>query len=117
MKAWVIRWGWIGDHAHVDRPDVAVLSARISAERVREYAELLYKLHVFSLQQHIDQAQYNRPQHNPYSAEFAGGWRGDIVCGHNPQLMAFRATDINVESDGKGNEELRFNRITRSDLN
>ncbi len=116
MKAWIVRWGWIGDNANVDCPDVVVLSARMSAERIREYVEVLYKFHKYSFHEQLGQARYNNPQQNPYPAKFAGNWQGNIVCGHNPYLEAFLATDISVKSDGKGEEELRFNRITRSDL-
>ena len=42
MKAWIIRWFWVGDHAAVDQPIVAVLSVRTSAETVRKYVEFLY---------------------------------------------------------------------------
>ncbi len=42
MKAWLIRWCWAGDHAAVDDPVVAVLSARTSAADVRWYVEQRY---------------------------------------------------------------------------
>jgi hypothetical protein len=113
MKAWIIKWNWLGDHATVDHPDVAILSARTSARKVREYVEVIYKTREYRLHEQLDQARYNKPQQNLYPAEFSGKWEGNIVCGHNPYLEAFLAEGINVGTDDEGNELLSYERITQ----
>ncbi|MHA3977357.1 hypothetical protein ACW9UR_06715 [Halovulum sp. GXIMD14794] len=109
MKAWIIRWSWIGDHAAVEQPIVAVLRARTSAETVRKHVELLYVAQQ-CLRDQIDMARYNKPRENPYPAEFAEK-RGDVItCGHNPYLEAFLADDVQVIVSEEGAEELIYKR-------
>ena len=116
MKAWVIKWNWIGDHAEVDQPILAILSARTSASKIREYVEILYKTKNYVLREQLKQARYNNPQPNPYPAAFDGNWAGSITCGHNPYLEAFLAEDIVANSDDENKEELSYQRITLENL-
>lgn len=116
MKAWIVKWSWVGDHANVNYPYVAVLSARTSAKKVREYVEVLYKTQKFQLHEQLDQARYIKPQRNPYPAEFSGRWEDNIVCGHNPYLEAFLADGINVEIVASGHEVLLYRRIQRDSV-
>lgn len=109
MKAWIIKWSWIGDHAAVDRPIVAVLSARTSPETVRKYVEFFY-LAQQSLDDQIGQARYNKPNPNPYPAEFVDNWQGAVTCGHNPFLEAFLADDVCIVTTQDGVEDLSFTR-------
>jgi hypothetical protein len=113
VKAWIIKWSWIGDHAIRDDPNVGILSARLSPQKIRDYVELIYRTNEFQLREQMDQAQYNNPQQNPYPARFADNWQGNIECGHNPYLEAFLADEIKVEADGEGNEVLSYRRIKR----
>jgi hypothetical protein len=98
QRAWVIQWGWAGDHAAVSEPFIAVLSSRTSAKKVRDLVQLLYMLHSSS------QAEIPRfarsPKQNPYQAAFGTmemiddhgthtvTWEGQIICGHNPWIEA-----------------------------
>ncbi|MGR3802030.1 MAG: hypothetical protein ACU0AY_01040 [Marinibacterium profundimaris] len=107
MKAWIIKWDWIGDHAAVKQPIVAILSARKSPETVRNYVELLYGSQQ-SLHDQRDIARYNKPRTNPYPAEFAGNWAGAITCGHNPFLEAFLADDVKVLKAADGTEDVVY---------
>ncbi|MDK3075482.1 hypothetical protein QO034_20615 [Sedimentitalea sp. JM2-8] len=109
MKAWVIRWSWIGDHAAVAQPIVAVLSARTSPDAVKKQIELLY-LAQQSLRDQMEMARYNKPRENPYPAEFVGRWPGAITCGHNPYLEAFLADDVEIIQAADGTEELTYKR-------
>ena len=109
MKAWIVRWNWIGDHAAVEQPVVAILSARMSPDTVKHHVEFLYATHQ-SLSDQIAMARYNKPLANPYPAEFAGRWSGAITCGHNPYLEAFSADDVNVVVAPEGREELSYSR-------
>jgi hypothetical protein len=111
MKAWIIRWNWIGDHAAVAQPIVAVLRARMSAEAIRKHVELLYAAEQ-SLGDQIEMARYNKPRGNPYPATFAGTPDSAITCGHNPYLEAFIADDIRVTVAADGTEELVYTRLT-----
>ena len=109
MKAWIIKWSWIGDHAAVDRSLVAVLSARTSPETVRKHVELLHAAQQ-SLGDQIEMARYNKPRPNPYPAKFAGNWNGAVTCGHNPFLEAFLAEDIEITQSADGTEDVSYNR-------
>lgn len=109
MKAWIIKWSWIGDHAAVEKPLVAVLSARTSADTVKKHVELLYAAQQ-SLGDQIDMARYNKPKENPYPAEFSGNWAGAITCGHNPFLEAFLADDVHIIQTADGAEDLSYTR-------
>ncbi len=108
MKAWLITWCWIGDHAAVDDPVVAILSARTGAEEVRRYVGRRYIEECASLREKLSYARYNHPQEPPYQAEYerVGGVRhqGKIHCGHNPWLYARLVDDLRVEMDAAGND-------------
>ena len=112
MKAWVVTWDWMGDHAAVEDPVVEVLSARTSAEKVRRYVELRYIEKTASLREKLSYARYNQPQKPPYPAvlERVGGvhWLGRITCGHNPWLLARLVDDLRVEVGEDGEDVLRW---------
>jgi len=111
MKGWVIQWRWIGDHAAFEVPEVTVLSARCSPEKVKRLVETLYAVRSYSLAEKLGMARYNHPMRNPYPAEFAGKWAGAITCGHNPFLEAFVAENIRLEADSRGREKLAYDRV------
>lgn len=81
MKAWLITWEWIGDHAAVDMPLITILSARLGSGSVREFIEQYHITTVASPQEKLESARYSRPE-RVYPAEEVG--RGRITCGHNP---------------------------------
>ncbi|WP_170340909.1 hypothetical protein [Ruegeria arenilitoris] len=116
MKAWKIKWSWVGSHAAVKQPHVGILSARTSAAKVREYVEVLYQVQKYNLCEQLDQARYNKPMLNPYPAAIVGSWEGSITCGHNLFLEAFLAQEITVEIDEAGQEVLSYKRIVFGDL-
>ena len=105
MKAWLIRWCWAGDHAAVDDPVVAVLSARTSAEDVRWYVEQRYIEATASPEEKLSYARYNQPQEPPDPARLE---RGRIDCGHNPWLHASVVDGLRVEKDGDGVDVLKW---------
>ena len=116
MKAWIIRWSWIGDHAEVKQPEVAILSARKSPKYVLAYVQAVHDTKTYTLKEQQELSRYNKPTPNPYSAEFVDNWQGNITCGHNPYLEAFMAENINVISDENGRETISYRRITRSEV-
>jgi hypothetical protein len=100
MRAWVVKWEWVGNHASVPDPFICVLSARLSPEEVRSFVERYYSSQQYSLPEQIAQARYNKPNEPPYTADFdaIGGqaYRGHIICGHNPFIQAFKASGVRV---------------------
>lgn len=112
MKAWIIKWNWIGEHAAVERPVVAILSARTSPNEVRKCVEFLYTVTHASLREQMEQARYNDPAQPPYPAEFARGdgvlFQGRITCGNNPFLEAYQVENIRLVTSDGGDETLEW---------
>jgi hypothetical protein len=104
MKAWLVTWEWIGDHAKRDEKVAAVFNPRFSGERVRELVEALYVAENSSLREKLTWAKDRTS--NPYPAEFERingvRWEGRIHCGHNPNLYARLVDDLTVEVDKDG---------------
>jgi hypothetical protein len=107
MKAWLVTWEWVGDHAK--RADViaALLNPRLSAKRVGDIVELLYANEYYSLGERM--AYIPKKKKNPYPAVFGRvdgvQWRGQITCGHNPFLFARLVDDLRVAFDERGTEQ------------
>ena len=83
---------------------IGILSARRSANKVKDYVEWLYALLHYAPSDHLAFANYNRP-HNPYRAQY---WttntgvpvQSRIICGHNPYLVARLGKNISlIEAD------------------
>lgn len=99
-------WEWIGDHAKPERKVAEVLNPRMSPERVREIVELVY---------HRDSSLAEKmrwrlcKQIQPYPAEFQTidgvPWKGQVVCGHNPSLLARLVDDLKVDFGAEGTEQ------------
>ncbi len=104
MRAWLIKWGWAGDHAAVANPIVTVMSARTSDKDVRKYVEQRYIEATASLDEKLTYARHNQPQEPPYRAQVE---RGHISCGHNPWLEARVVDDLRV-AEKDGNEVLNW---------
>ena len=98
MKAWIIIWNWVGEHAKHEKPLVNILSARNHPKAVLQYVDFYYTSETSSVQEKIDQAKYNKPSLSPYQADFERidgvEFQGLITCGHNPYLEAFVADNI-----------------------
>jgi hypothetical protein len=66
-KAWLITWGWAGNHAKMPDAEVvaAILRPQTGAETVRRLMEYLYAMH------HYDAFdKFSMLDSNPYPAEF-----------------------------------------------
>jgi hypothetical protein len=108
MKAWLVTWEWVGDHAKRDEKIAAIFNPRFSAQHVRELVEFIYLSSEYSLSERMDCAR-NR-SHNRYPARFGQTpegvpWWGEIDCGHNPFLWARMVDDFMVETDEDGKEK------------
>jgi hypothetical protein len=109
-KAWVVRWEWAGAHAAVERGIAAVLPAQWRSERVRGAVELLYAAHETSPADMFEATRRN--SRTPYPATFgtvvviredgvpeSPHWLGEVICGHNPYLVARLATVTSHPTD------------------
>ena len=94
MKAWVVRWEWIGDHAAHPNPFIAVLSARCGSESVRKFVERFHITATASVNEQIEYARYTNPRPPAYRADVSA--KGIIHCGHNPFIVARRAADVRL---------------------
>jgi hypothetical protein len=88
----------------------AIFNPRFSSEHVRELVEFIYLSDMYSL---AERAEYARDKKlNPYPARFGtlGGvtWKGEIRCGHNPELRARLVGDLTVERDEHGKESVHW---------
>ncbi|OGJ64490.1 hypothetical protein A3C37_01770 [Candidatus Peribacteria bacterium RIFCSPHIGHO2_02_FULL_53_20] len=108
MKAWLITWEWIGDHAAMPEKVVAILSPHWSDEKVREYVEVLYSNLTYSFSERMSYAK--RKKDNPYPAKF-DMYGGRIHCGHNPSLYARKVENLRVSSNEDGSESLSWDEI------
>ena len=108
MKAWIVKWNWIGEHAAVKRPVVAILSARLHPDEVRKRVEFLYAVTHSSLREQMEQARYNDPAKPAYPAQFSSKdgvpHQGLITCGHNPFLEAYQVEGLCLVTNDDGEE-------------
>jgi hypothetical protein len=118
MKAWLVTWKSVGDHAKRGDVIAAVLNPRLSAKRVRDIVELLYANEYYSLRERMACAA-NREK-NPYPGVFGSvdgvQWQGQITCGHNPFLFARRVDDLQLVHDESGLEQATWKERPRPNL-
>ena len=102
MKAWLVTWEYIGEHAKVDNDIVAILPYRYSPRKVKEVVEQLYA-NSLGLNDRLRYA--NDRKSFAYPAEFDSingiPWCGRITCGHNPWLFARFVDDVKVDSNNE----------------
>ena len=102
IRAWLVRWVWIGADAKVENPIVAILPAQWSIERIKVVVEVVHDAKVLSP---AEMASFvRRRRHRPYRAtldtmtmdSYHGPinlpWEGAVCCGHNPWVEARQAT-------------------------
>lgn len=103
VKAWVVRWEWAGVHAAVEQPIAAVLRPQTGAEQVRRIVEVLHASRQYAPDEML--AAIRRHGHHPYPAQFGrlrgAPWMGEVICGHNPYLIA-RLAMVLPSGDGSG---------------
>jgi hypothetical protein len=100
--AWLVMWEWVGNHARVDQPIAAILPRRLGHETVQRIVEALYSAREYTPAEMLEAARDGG--HNPYRAYLGSccvimedgspgnvTWQGEVICGHNPHLVARRA--------------------------
>jgi hypothetical protein len=58
MRAWLITWDWVGDHAAVANPIVDILSARTSLKEIRTHVARLYAREQLSWSERLELVRY-----------------------------------------------------------
>jgi hypothetical protein len=101
-KAWVVRWEWAIPEAAVERPVAAVLPPRLAEKDVRRIVEVLYATSSYTPDEMLEASRANGRK--PYPAVLGSKsinldgtrrqmpWAGEVVCGHDPWLVARKAT-------------------------
>ena len=98
MKAWIVRWEWMGEHASHDNPLIAVLSARCGVDDIKKFIERHYLVATATVGEQIEYASYRNPRKPAYPAEVSAG--GVIHCGHSPFIVGRRGEDVHLAEDG-----------------
>ena len=115
MKAWLVTWESVGDHAAVNQPIASILSPRLGPNSVLDHVERLYADSCLSLPERLDVARNRRL--NPDPAEFdrieGMAIKGRIHCGHNPFLLARMVTHLEVTVGEDGEERLTWRELPR----
>lgn len=100
IRAWVIRWEWAGRHAEVEQPVAALLRPQIGDKNLFRIIEALYAAREYAPEDMLNAIR--RDGHSPYRAEWGTAeidpdkdgrwcrapWQGEVICGHNPFLVA-----------------------------
>jgi hypothetical protein len=119
VKAWLVTWEWIGDHAKREDKVAAAFDPRLSGEHVRELVELLYLAENLVLRERISWGRDKK--RNPCPATFMTfdgvPWTGQIHCGHNLFLLARLVDDLTVEKGADGGEEATWRERPRPGKN
>jgi len=111
MKAWLITWEHIGEHAKPSKRIVALLSPRWSQDRVRDHVHVLYSMNGYSPAEKLNLLK--KHAHIPHPAQFQET-QGRINCGHNPWLYARLVDDLRVSTDPAAVEGLTWKERTLS---
>jgi len=101
-RAWLVRWDWIGDHAKVENPIVAILPSQWGVERIKTVVEVVHDAKALTPAEmaHFARKRRDRPyeatldtvtmdtDHGPINVP----WEGAVLCGHNPWVEARQVT-------------------------
>lgn len=105
MNAWIITWEWVGGHAAVGDPLVAIFSSRKSEKWIKEYIENLY---FFNFYQTVDWAYYANKRKklnlNTIINRIPNG--NGIFCGENPFLWGRVISDLKIKTNDGNNSEI-----------
>lgn len=112
MKAWLVTWEWIGDHAAVTDPLIALFSSRRSDRYVSDFVEQYYLAATSS----AAELAYllNRPNQIPYKVTTQERINGvihssRITVGHNPYIYGRKISSLVVRKvAGSNKEEMRW---------
>src|SRR4051812_37902025 len=86
-SAWVVTW--FGSNTQ-NRPPIAVLDYRLSANSVRDIVGQLFAAHQYSSEEKL---RYTKsPKQNPYPPSVSLFQK--ITCGHNPLLFGRLVSDL-----------------------
>jgi hypothetical protein len=91
---------------------IGVLSARKSGRKIKAYIEWLYALLSYMPSEHLGIAHYTKPL-VLYEASFSTTNTGvpvnyEMMCGHDPFLVACLASDLNLMGEEEDKQVLRW---------
>jgi hypothetical protein len=101
-KAWVVRWAWSGPHAAIDRQIAAILRPQLGETSLLRIVDALYAARQYEPDEML---AFIRPNWQPPYRAHLGTigrvpWAGEIICGHNPYLVA-RLARVWATQDGR----------------
>ncbi len=113
IKAWLLTWEHMGEHAAPDQTVAAVLSPRLSPYRVRDIAELLYAnaSYVPSERIEVAKSRKNTPYKAQFGEQYGASCTDQIYCGHNPWILARKVCNLRAETDDEGQEDFVWDEI------
>lgn len=118
ITAWLITWEWTGDHARREDSIAAILSPRLTFEKIKEIVEMIYTNEFYTYRERI--AFTKNKKANPYPATFDDiddiPWQGRIHCGHNPWLEARLVDNLRVFQNPNGDEQLSWDERPKPDI-
>jgi hypothetical protein len=108
MRAWLVTWDWVGDHAAVANPIVDILSARTSLKEIRTHVARLYAREQLSWSERLELVRYAKPRSIDTNVTRGGGGRLHVDCGHNPFLIARIVENLRVIKNADGEDTLAW---------
>lgn len=118
ITAWLITWEWVGNHARREDKIAAILSPRLTSDRIKEIVEVIYANKFYSYRERVAFAKDKKA--NPYPATFDDiegiPWQGRLRCGHNPWLEARLVDNLFVFQDTGGEEQLSWDERPKPDI-
>lgn len=109
MKAWLITWEWMAQHAAVADRIAGILPPQWSPKAVARFAEVFYAMTNSTVAELMAYAR--RPSANPYRCKFEvinGVPHADLMrCGGHPWLSARRVSNL-VVSEENGYESVSW---------
>jgi hypothetical protein len=113
ITAWLVTWEWAGDHARREDKIAAILSRRLTPERITEIVEMIYANESYTYRERIAFAKDKKL--NPYRATCIP-WQRRLRCGHNPWLEARLVDNLHVIQDSDGVEQLSWDERSKPDI-
>jgi hypothetical protein len=105
VNAWLVTWEWMGAHAAVESPLIAILSGRLGYSRVAEFVKWTWASAMLTPEEWLDGVRHRRLAYEPESGRIGTiPWSGEMSCGHNPFVWARLVRNARVEGNGVDRE-------------
>jgi hypothetical protein len=102
MNAWLVTWEWMGQHAAVEKPLIAILDRRIGYARISDFVRWTYASSL-SAYDWLDALKTRRFAYEPVRGTVGGiPCDFEMSCGHNPWVFARLVKNVRVQGNGDG---------------